>query len=252
MLKTVSRSHTDSLTLFLQSIFSPYLPVETIEEVLTDMAVGTSPLFGGSPIFWQIDKYGRVRTGKIMGYDKCTGKRIKQPKPLMQWVHRRLPEPAGGFRLQQCYFGSHLVRDDDRRIIWLFESEKAAIAVNLALRCLGGSEMFVALATGGCAGFNPTADKQRDPYDAIQVLKGKRVALFPDNGKYGEWRDKGERLRNFCQEVFIATVMEPDEHPLPTGLTIETGDGFDDLIFRGMAKGQEFLANLMLTSYKAL
>ncbi len=39
------------------------------EELFRLYNVGTSKRFGGSVIFWQVDKTGRVRTGKVMAYN---------------------------------------------------------------------------------------------------------------------------------------------------------------------------------------
>ena len=41
--------------------------------------VGTSKMWNGATVFWQIDVSGNVRAGKIMGYDAKTGHRVKQP-----------------------------------------------------------------------------------------------------------------------------------------------------------------------------
>ena len=39
--------------------------------------VGTSKKWGGATVFWQIDKEGNIRSGKIMGYNPKDGHRIK-------------------------------------------------------------------------------------------------------------------------------------------------------------------------------
>ena len=64
--------------------------------------VGTSRMWNGSTVFWQIDVKGNVRAGKIMGYDAVTGHRIKEPFNQVNWVHsvRKVPD----FHMKQCLF----------------------------------------------------------------------------------------------------------------------------------------------------
>ena len=71
--------------------------------------VGTSRMWNGSTVFWQIDVRGNVRAGKIMGYDAVTGHRIKEPFNQVNWVHsvRKVPD----FHMKQCLFGEHLLSD---------------------------------------------------------------------------------------------------------------------------------------------
>lgn len=54
--------------------------------------------------------------------------------------------------------------------------------------------------------------------------------LFPDNGKFEEWKSKGEMLKGFCKEVYISTVCELTLHPHKIAYQIQDGDGFDDII----------------------
>lgn len=56
--------------------------------------VGTSKMWNGATVFWQIDRNGNVRAGKIMGYDAKTGHRIKEPFNQVNWVHsvRKMPD----------------------------------------------------------------------------------------------------------------------------------------------------------------
>ena len=44
--------------------------------------VGTSRMWGGAAVFWQTDRDGNVRAGKIMGYDAETGHGAFQPSQL--------------------------------------------------------------------------------------------------------------------------------------------------------------------------
>lgn len=77
--------------------------------------IGTSSKWGGATIFWQTDRQGQVRTGKIMLYDPVTGHRIKEPRAYVSWVHSELH--LSDFRLRQCLFGEHLLADICERAV---------------------------------------------------------------------------------------------------------------------------------------
>lgn len=102
----------------------------------------------------------------------------------------------------------------------------------------GGCDFtFIPMATCGCGGINLTPEAIRDPYDKHQILKGRKVVLFPDQGKFDEWKSKGEKLKGFCKEVWISTVME-SFHPHTIDCEIQDGDGFDDVILRYVQQGK--------------
>jgi len=98
--------------------------------------IGTSKKFGGgAAVFPQIDLQGNIRTGKIMQFCECTGKRVKiktsnGEKPLIDWVHTALKLPD--FNLYQCLFGEHLLKDNHKTVA-ICESEKTAIIASVYL-----------------------------------------------------------------------------------------------------------------------
>ena len=95
--------------------------------------VGTSRMWNGAAVFWQIDRDGNVRAGKIMGYDAETGHRVKEPFNQVSWVHsvRKVPD----FRMKQCLFGEHLLSDTSAAMsakpVAIVESEKTALVAAL-------------------------------------------------------------------------------------------------------------------------
>lgn len=264
---TLKGYERNSLMIFLHSFFDGIIGSDEVNRVAIEYGVGTSNQFGGSPVFWQIDENGKIRSGKIMGYDSTTGKRVKQPRPQLAWVHSMMKEQYPDFRLQQCFFGSHrLIKAENQMkalnegrkalsidgevkpIVGLFESEKAALIMAMALAWGKADNLITPVSCGGCEGFNPTDEKKRDPFDGIRFLKNRKVVLFPDEGKFEEWERKAQALKGFSSEVYISTVMERNLHPVKVECEINPGDALDDLLLRYFKEGKD-VANLMLTSY---
>ena len=156
--------------------------------------VGTSKMWNGATVFWQIDVRGNVRAGKIMGYDAKTGHRIKQPFNQVSWVHsvRKMQD----FHMKQCLFGEHLLADtsSSARTIGIVESEKTALVAALFIPDL------VWLATGGMHGsFNS---------EAMQVLSEREVVLFPDLKATDEWQRKAGMLQSICKSATCSDMLE--------------------------------------------
>lgn len=226
---TGERPYRNSLFTYLCNRFSGLMTAEEIAEVFNIYGVGTSKQFGGSPVFWLIDYYGRIRDGKVMGYDTQTGKRIKTPYPLINNVHTLMKDKYNG-TFKGCFFGSHLAQQDKGLPICLLESEKAVIIAEMTFRS-NSIRMGIPMASGGSDGFNPTESAIMKPNDKIRVLKGRRVLLLPDEGKYQEWKNKAVRLRGYCSEVYISPIMEEQSRG-NLACSVMAGDGFDDLILR--------------------
>ena len=68
--------------------------------------------------------------------------------------------------------------------IAIVESEKAAIIMS---QC---NSAFTWIAAGGSNGLT---------YEKCMVLKGLDVTLFPDQGKYKEWKNKAEEIGLKCE-----------------------------------------------------
>lgn len=256
MMGTMRGYEKNPLAKFLHSIFDAKAGTDIVQANIERYAVGTSSKYNGSAIFWQIDQFGRIRSGQIIGYDSTTGKRNHKQQ---NWVHSVMESEYPDFKLEQCYFGSHLINAADKvvaeihrewdampnmqkcevePIIYLFESPKAAVIMSIALMWGGCRMTEVPMATCSCGNLNPSLDSRKNPYNKIQVLKNRKVVLFPDNGKFEEWKAKGEQLKGFCKEVWISTAMERNLHPHTIDCEIEDGDGFDDVILRYVQAGK--------------
>lgn len=199
---------------FLRSKFGQ----ETADAALTRYHVGTSRHWqnAGATVFWQVDISGRVRTGKVMLYDPDTGRREKSENRKPTWVHALLKLPD--FYLQQCFFGEHLLSSEPGKAVAVAESEKTAIIGSVFF----AQKNYLWLATGG---------KNFPPPERWEVLRGRRVVLFPDTGQpkgtdtqtpFERWSAKADELRKAGFQVAVSDLLErrasPDEREVGADL----------------------------------
>lgn len=185
-----------------------------VADAVSRYYVGTSNHFGGGAVvFWQVDRCGHIRTGKVMQYNPDNGKRVKKPYNQVTWAHSLLN--IDGYNLSQCLFGEHLLtmcQPDEK--VFIVESEKTALIMTCILD--GG----ICLATGGCGHIND---------DLFKPLRGRNVVLFPDNGMFDKWSGLRANLGKFCNTVDISDVMERK--------AIREGDDIGDLIMASVRNG---------------
>lgn len=93
----------------------------------------------------------------------------------------------------QCLFGEHLLPDYPDMTVAIVESEKTAMIAS------GVFGDCITLACGGCGNLTATM---------CEPLRGRDVVLFPDNGKFNEWREKGKQMRHLFGRLRIAAIME--------------------------------------------
>jgi hypothetical protein len=137
----------------------------------------------GATIFPQIDVEGRCRTAKIMRYDSTTGHRLKGQAGAIDWVHSRMKKSGDlpqDWELTQCLFGEHLLKKHPHQPVAVVESEKTAVICSTFLK------EFVWVATGGKSQLN----------ERLDVLKGRKVLVFPDSDGYEEWCYKAEQFHD--------------------------------------------------------
>lgn len=164
---------------------------ETLE-LMQRYHVGSSKYWQGSTVFWQTDIQGNIRTGKIMLYNPENGKRIKEPYNHITWVHSVLKR--SDFNLRQCLFGEHLLPSYHNRPIALVESEKSVLIASVYL------PQYLWIATGGKNGaFNR---------EAMSVLQGREVLLFPDLGATEQWKAKMDMMIDLGINVHLFDFME--------------------------------------------
>jgi len=154
-----------------------------MERVFDAYRIGTH---GNSTVFWQIDTSNNIRAGKVMAYNADTGKRLKGETNSIQWMHSI--HQLQGYTLHQCLFGEHLLPHSTLPVA-IAESEKTAIVASIHM------PQYLWLATGGI--HNLSAAK-------LNVLKGRRIVLFPDAGAYTRWNSIATQVR----QCTVSTVLQ--------------------------------------------
>lgn len=163
--------------------------LEAASELVSRYFIGTSKHWEGATVFWQVDINGKIRAGKIMVYDPTTGKRVKEPRNLINWVHKAIKLPQ--FALKQCLFAEHLLRDKTK-IVAVFESEKTAIIASLYF------PQFICVAVGSLSNLKA---------ENLSALKGRKVVLFPDLNGFEQWGEKAKELSQFAR-VTVSDLLE--------------------------------------------
>jgi len=183
---------------FLLNLFGP----EITSQLVNRYFIGTTNYYPGGTIFWQVDTRGRVHAGKIMLYNPITGRRSKDLRFKVSWVHAALRIPD--FKLNQTFFGEHLLTDKSRSIA-IVESEKTAIIASIYF------PQLIWLAAGSKAGI-----------DSIKCipLAGRQVILYPDLGAFEIWSKKAKEL-SYLAFFTVSSLLEK------TATETERNKGFD-------------------------
>ena len=173
---TASLNTENNFIKYLRSLFETKSIINAIEKY----HIGDTT--DGKVIYWQVDREGKIRTGKAMQYDPSTGKRVKDNKAV-SWMHNQVKRD---FNLKQCLYGLHLY--DKNKTTAIVESEKTAIIASLAM------PQFTWMATGGLQNTK-----------LIDELKGCKVILFPDLGEgFEAWTEyalqNGFKVSSFLQD----------------------------------------------------
>jgi hypothetical protein len=179
---------------YLHGIFG----FEITKSLVQSYFLGTSKIWDdlGAVIFWYLDYNGNVRSGKVMAYNEFTGKRLKDPnKVYVTWVHKILN--LKNFNLDVCYFGEHLLKENNKKPIALVESEKTAIIASIYF------PEYVWIASGGLG--NIKMEKSDCFYD-------RDIVLFPDLSKDGssfqKWNEKAEEIKLIANSVYVVDILE--------------------------------------------
>lgn len=205
---TLKNYEENHLISYLRGVFDD----ATVSKMIENYYIGTIDQFnGGATIFWQIDRFGNIHRGKVMQYDK-NGHRAKRSNGngLINSIHCIF---GIGDLPQECLFGEHLLTKYPNMFVGIVESEKTAIIAS------GVVEDCLFLATGGCTKLTPAM---------CQALKERNVVLFPDNGKFEEWSEKGRAMRHIFKTISIVDIMEHED--VLDRYNLKAGDDIGDII----------------------
>lgn len=169
--KSLSSFNCNYFITYLRSVFR----TDLVDCAVEKYKIGTSKLWKGATVFWQIDELGFVRTGKIMLYDDLTGKRVKKPIDHINWVHSVLKIPD--YKLVQVLFGSHLLKSSHNTVA-IVESEKTAIIASICFPDVTW------LAAGSKDGLK---------IEKFKPLKNRNIILYPDANAYELWSTFAEK-----------------------------------------------------------
>ncbi len=150
------------------------------------------PQLEGAAVFWQMGQDLKPRSGKVIQYDRFTGKRDKVTKA--NWMH----SIATGKRMDelgcaQCLFGEHLLYKYPDRPVAIVESEKTALICS----CVYPSHVW--LASGGLHGLDVSK---------CMALSGRDVTFFPDQGVLAEWTERAMDLEPMLASCVVSDIME--------------------------------------------
>ena len=226
-----SLSYSSNFVTFLTTILSP----DEIESLMRIFWLGATK--NGSVIYWQIDKEGRCRSGKVMQYDPETGHRSEK----VSWIHpilRKRGELPEDWTLTQCLFGLHQLRKEHNRgkVVALVESEKTAV---IGTAC---NPDCVWMACGGISQLS--AERCAD-------LKGKEVLLYPDTDEDGMtfrlWCQKAEELKKLGCKVKVDDYLERKASAEDREAKIDVGDIMIRELQEKRRKADGVLGNLVRT-----
>jgi len=178
MEKSQEGDRPNNFVYFLREMFGE----NNARELALKYNIGTSNKWPGGTIFWQMDKNGKLRTGKIMLYNVTDCRRVKEPGYMVTWVHHKLyvkTKIKEDFQLRQCLFGEHLLQTDPFKTVAITESEKTAVIASRYYPNL------IWLAAGGLEGL--TVGK-------CKVLRDRNVILYPDINGYAKWHTIADEL----------------------------------------------------------
>lgn len=186
--KMYNKNQTDHLTEYLKMRFSED---EVFKAMQNYFITGTNICWFYSTVFWQIDDKEQIHAGKIMQYDRFTGKRVKEPYNHINWLHSATKEPD--FNLNQCLFGLHRVNEDYQKTIAICESEKTAIIMSILL------PHYIWIATGSKGNFK---------FEMLKPIKKRNIVSFPDKGEYINWLNKATELNAIGFKISVSDLIE--------------------------------------------
>ncbi len=186
---------------FLKTIFEETV----VDRVVETFKIGSSKYPEGATVFWQIDNKSLIHAGKIMLYNKSSGKRYKtlDNQSVISWMH--IVEKKIDFKLEQCLFGLHQIQNEDNRnrVIGIVESEKTAVI----LTAMYPEHIWMA-----------TGSKQALKESMLNSIKDFKIIAYPDKSEYNDWKAKALKLNTTGFNVTINNWLEETDYDIGTDL----------------------------------
>lgn len=171
---------------YKQNVFFKYLVklfgIDKAYELAEKYNIGTAK--GGGTVFWQEDKNGRFRTGKVMYYGE-DGHRLKNRKSW--FVHAKIKKD---FNYRQCFFGLHLTTDD--KPVALCESEKTAIIMSVF------EPQYTWVASGGASMLSDERLLELPRLDKV----------YADNGQFEQWRRRTSHFAGCAMDTDVEEAVK--------------------------------------------
>lgn len=186
---------------FNKNVFFNFLAktfdLETARALQEKYNIGTAK--HGGTIFWQKDRDGKFRTGKVFYY-QSNGKRDKQKGSW--YLHKQVNKD---YRLVQVFFGEHLITEEPTKPIALCESEKSAILMSVL------QPEYNWLAAGGSNMLN-----------VQRLMRLHRLDLVsPDEGQFELWEKQTSFFKGRQMDIRVEKAFREGK--------VEGGDDILDL-----------------------
>lgn len=186
---SLGKYEQNNFVFFLETLFT----LDEVQNLLNRFAIGTASDF--KTVFWQIDCKGYIRTGRVMLFDKFTGKRSKVVH--QNWIHSILTKRQllKDFELKQCLFGEHqlLIESENHKAVAIVEADKTAIIATYFM------PEFIWMSAGAKGYLNA---------ERLQPLVNRKVILFPDTNAFVEWSEKAKTLRSIVSSLQVSDYLE--------------------------------------------
>lgn len=212
---------------------------ENFEAMVVAYAVGTTK--AGDTIWWQIDKQGEVRSGKIMRYNP-DGHRWKDSsgRGFGNWVHSILQKQGviGGADTHQyvgCLFGEHLLSSYPKAEVHIVESEKSA----LICAAFDQSEARLWMAVGGMMCLS------RERLLPL-IEEGRTIVVYPDHDGFKKWSDKVAAIGE--KDIIVSPFVEQNYEE---GVDPANAD-IADILLRRLGESDEVKLRRMVEKNPAL
>lgn len=197
----------NSFVKHLSSLFDE----QTVTKLISTYYLGSSGgRWPGSCVFWFIDIQGRIHAGQVKLFNSAghtdSYEQDGEKKKCTTWIHSILkyklnPKPdwltqyCEQEKKVSCIFGEHLLKNSTKPVA-IVEAPATAIVASVYL------PQYTWLAIGALSYLNA----QR-----CEVLKGRKVVLFPDLNAYDAWKVTADKLGFDCSNLLEENASDEDK-----------------------------------------